>query len=393
VSEEKRPVVALVAHEVHDEGGMERAFAELVRRGHDDVDFVVIAARVQDDLRSLVRWERVHAVMRPGPVRLASFAALARLAVRRTRPDLVHALGAIVPGNVDLATVQFCHAAYAELEAPEARPSPARGMNRWAYRSMALAAERTCFRAQRTRMLAPVSPGVRRELDRHYPDLPSRITPNGVDVELFKPDPDQRVVVRRANHAHDDDVVALFVGGDWERKGLSVALQAVAIARSEGARMKLWVVGRGDAERQRRWAADLGVGSHISFFPPERLPVRFFQGADVFLFPTSYETFSLVAYEAAACELPVIAPIVSGIEDLIGDGTTGIPADRRPETVAAALTALAGSRELRQRLGAAGRRRAMEYGWDRSVACVLAAYDELLSASRASSLVSPAAAR
>jgi glycosyltransferase involved in cell wall biosynthesis len=383
VPSDSRPLVALVAHEIHDEGGMERAFAELIRRGRDEVDFVVVAARLQEDLRPSVHWHRVRAIMRPGPVRLASFAAAARWALRSTQPDLVHTLGAIVPTEVDLATVQFCHAAYAEI-ADSTRRSAVRGLNRRLYRSMALAAERRSFRHGTTRMLAPVSAGVRREVERFYPDVPSRITPNGVDSVLFRPDGEQRIAARRAAGVEEDEVVCLFVGGDWDRKGLPIAVQAVALARAGGARLKLWVVGRGDVKGHRRRAGLLGIESHVAFFPPERLPVRFFQGADLFVFPTAYETFSLVAYEAAACELPVVAPLVSGIEDLIGDGTTGIPVDRRAASVAAALVRLADDAEMRRRLGAAGRERAAEYGWERSAASVLAAYEELLTGTRTS---------
>ena len=38
-----RPTVILVAHAIHDHGGMERAMAELIRRGRDRAHFVVVA--------------------------------------------------------------------------------------------------------------------------------------------------------------------------------------------------------------------------------------------------------------------------------------------------------------------------------------------------------------
>jgi glycosyltransferase involved in cell wall biosynthesis len=45
--------------------------------------------------------------------------------------------------------------------------------------------------------------------------------------------------------------------------------------------------------------------------------------ADVFVFPSSYETFSLVTYEAAAAGLPIVVSQLNGVEDLLVDGDNG----------------------------------------------------------------------
>jgi glycosyltransferase involved in cell wall biosynthesis len=379
VTGDERLRVALVAHEIHDGGGMERAFAELLRRTTSDVDFTVFASVLQVDLRPLVRWIRVPGPRRPALGRFASFWAGSARAMRGLDVDLVHTLGAITPRRADLATVPFCHAAYVEVPAgaPGGR-SRLRAVNEAAYRRVVLQAERRRYRPSRVRLLAPVSPGVERELRRFYPTVPTHLTPNGVDLERFRPDDAVRADVRLRAAVHDDEIVALFVGGDWVRKGLRAAIDGVAAARRNGAAVRLWVVGRGDAKAELDHAHRLGIGENVTFFPPEGTVERFFQAADVFVLPTAYETFSLVAYEAAACGLPIVATMVSGIEDLIGDGACGIPVVAEADAIAGALCRLAADGELRASMGTAGRERAAGYDWGASARSVLSAYERLL---------------
>jgi UDP-glucose:(heptosyl)LPS alpha-1,3-glucosyltransferase len=176
------------------------------------------------------------------------------------------------------------------------------------------------------------------------------------------------------------DVVALFLGGDWDHKGLGVAIEGLARASSElEAQMLLWVVGHGNERRFRDVAERNGVNDRVKFFGIRPDPERFHQAADVFVLPTLYETFSLAAFEAAASGLPLVAPAVSGIEELIGDGEAGIVVERTAMSVGRALTRLATDADLRARLGAAGRRRASEYTWERSIEAMLAVYGELLA--------------
>ena len=209
--------------------------------------------------------------------------------------------------------------------------------------------------------------------------MPTRVAPNGIDIERFRPDGDAREEIRLAEGVGPSEVVALFLGGDWDSKGLGLTITGLAGASSDlDARLILWVVGRGDARRFRTIAERNGVGDRVIFFGLRPDPERFYQGADLFVLPTLYETFSLASFEAAASGLPVVAPAVSGIEELIGDGEAGIVVERTPESVARALARLAEDADLRARMGAEGRRRASEYTWERSVEAMLDVYGELL---------------
>jgi glycosyltransferase involved in cell wall biosynthesis len=376
-----RPRVALVAHDIHDGGGMERAFAELLRRASPRYDFTVYASSLAADLRPLVEWRRIPTPARPFPLKFSVFFFTAGFRLYGARADVVHTLGAIAPNRADLATIQFCHAGYvAKLgRLTPGTPRPLHRLNRGISRLLALAAERWCYRASRLHYFACVSQGVRKELASHYPTIASALTPNGVDIDRYKPDASRREKTRNEEAVEDGETLCLFVGGDWDHKGLEIAIRALALARPPEHRLRLWIVGRGDRRRYEQVAAEQGLAPRVRFFGPRDDTERFYQAADILVFPTQYETFSLVAYEAAACCLPVVATKVSGIEDLVVDGESGFLVERTPEAVAGALVRLAVDPELRARMGREGRRRASAYTWGPSVDSIERVYEQLLS--------------
>ena len=368
--------IGLVAHDVHDHGGMERAFAELVRRAHDRYEFVVISSELATDLQPLVEWRRIRIPRRPVPLRFMLFFVLAGIRLARARVDVVHTLGALVPNRAHIATVQFCHAGFRERRLSKSDPGKPflRRLNTRIARALGFAVERWFFGTGRAGALAPVSEGVASELRRHYPGVPVAVTPNGVDVHRFRADAKARLQLRTEEGAGPRDVIALFVGGDWDHKGLAIAIEGVSGAARRGAdAVGLWVVGRGDQDRFGALATQLGIGDAVRFFGSRSDTERFYQAADIFVLPTLYETFSIATYEAAASGLPVVATRVSGIAELVSDDA-GFLVDRNADQVAKALYRLISEPQLRRSMGEAGRRRAQRFTWDKSVESVLALY-------------------
>lgn len=348
-----------------------------MRHCSEQVAFVVVAADLAPELRPLVaRWVRVRVPRRPFPLRFATFFVWAGVALRRLDVDVVHTVGAIVPNRVDVATVHFCHAGYRAVTgrlAPEGAP-PARRVNSTISRVLALLAERWCYRPSRLRTFAAVSEGLAAEVRTCYPGIPVSITPNGIDTGRFRPDPAIRAVVRDDHGIDADRCVALFVGGDWDRKGLSLAVEAVAKARADGVDVVLWVVGKGDGERVGALAIALGVGDAVTFFGPRTDTERFYQAADVFVLPSAYETFSIACFEAAASGLPLVVPPIHGAGELVGADEAGMLVAREGSSVASALVALAGDPARRSALGAEARRRAGGFTWEASAESVAGLY-------------------
>lgn len=367
----RRPRVALVAHEVSGEQGSGRVIRELVLRASDRVDFVVVARELAEELRPLVEWRRVRAPANPYRTKAAAFFVLGAIEIARARADLVHlhTIGPLVPNRCDLNTAHFIRAGFFEaagIFGPDGLP-PVRRLSPRAH----LALERWCNR--RARLLAAVSEGSKRDLERLFPGVPVVVTPNGVDAERFAPDPASREELRRAEGVGPDEIVALVVANSWSQKGVGVAIEALGATT-----VRLWVVGYGDAEGYGARAAETGVGGRVRFFGTQTHVAPFYRAADVFLLPSLYEQASLAACEAAASGLPLVVTPVSGMEELVGAEEGGLLVERTPAAVAQALSRLAGNPELRARMGEAARSRALELTWEQTVESILAAYERLL---------------
>ena len=375
------PVVVLVAHDIHDRGGMERACAELIRRGRGKIDFIVVAADLAPELRPFVkRWVQARIPRRPFPLKFVLFWFFAGRALRHIEADLVHTVGAILPNRVDVASIHFCHAGFLAANgglAPRDAPLMRRA-NTALSRALALAAERWSYRPSRLRAFATVSLGVAEEVARFYSSIPMTVTPNGVDIERFRPDLAVRAALRAAETV-GEAVVALFVGGDWDRKGLHIAIDAVSKVRAAGYDLRLWVVGHGDAARLGALAKRHGVAREIRFFGPRSDIERFYQAADLLVMPSAYEAFSLVCLEAAASGLPLVIPPISGASEIVGSDEGGLVVERSVRFVADALATLASDAELRIRLGVTARQHASAYTWQRSAESVMNLYEALLA--------------
>jgi glycosyltransferase involved in cell wall biosynthesis len=376
-----RKRVALVGHEVREHGGMDRAVTELLRRASDEVEFHVISTELSDALRPLVKWHRLRTPRRPFPLRYVAFYLVAGIRLRRLRVDVVHTLGAIVPNRVDVATVHACHAGFVRATgalAPAGAPI-LRRINTAVSRVLSLAAERWTYRPSRVRTVAAVSTGVSQELQHHYPGVRVEITPNGVDTDRFRPDPDVRRGLRLEEGIDLDQFVALFVGGNWDHKGLPIAIESIAKGREMGSPIdELWVVGSGDTALSRSIAMSHDVADAVKFFGSRPDVERFYKAADCFVLPSLYEAFSLVLLEAAASGLPIITTPVNGVAELDGDRAMLI-VDRSADALAKAIADLRTDPDLIDRLSQAGRARALSYTWADSVESVLRIYRDLVS--------------
>lgn len=365
---QQRPRIALASHEVADVGGAERPVVELVRRAAREFDVVVVSRELAPELRPLVTWRRAWAPARPFRLKAVVFFLTGGLRLLGLRRQLLHTTGPVVPQKADLVMVQFLREAFYDLVgASRRRPTTA----------VHLALERWCLR--RARMLEAVSRRGAEELRRYFPGSRVTIAPNGIDPDRFRPEPRTRVEVRADEGVGADSVVALFVGGAWPRKGLSVAIEGLARAARTSTDLQLWVVGPGNPEKYRDVLEREAVADRVRFFGPREDTERFYRAADLFVLPTLYETFCLAAYEAAASGLPVVATPVGGIDELVGDGAAGIAVERAAESVAAALARLAGDARLRARMGEIAHERAQGFSWDRVTERRLEIYRRLLA--------------
>ena len=358
--------VTLVAHSVGTVGGMERVLAELalgLRRSGYGV--TVIARTCELPANAGVVFHRVPGPRRPFLVSYPWFMLAGSLAVRRWRRGIVQANGAIVLNRVDTIAVHYCH------QVGQATPSRPTTLFRWYVRVVGWVkrvAERLCFRANSSATFVCVSNGVAEEMREHYPEMAGQVVTiyNGVDTAAFEPGmrKHEALRIRAMLKIPEGRLIAAFVGGEWERKGLRLVLEALALAPN----WDLVVAGHGDERRYQEVADSLGVGEAVHWLGVTRDIQAVYELADAFVLPSSYETFSLVTFEAAASALPIVATRVSGVREFIEDGKNGFLINPEPNMIAHRLTQLGEDPVLRDRLGRAARLSALRFGWDVMVA-------------------------
>jgi glycosyltransferase involved in cell wall biosynthesis len=357
--------VTIVAHDIGPVRGMERQLSALVmglaQLGHK---ITVIARSCELPAGVDVAVHRVRGPSRPFLIAYPWFLIAGSIAVRRRQRGVVQATGAIVLNRVDVIAVHYCH----RVGSPT--PSRATAIFRIQARLAGIlkrAGERACFRPGRATAFVCVSEGIAEELRTYYPALaPSVVTVhNGIDTASFSPGlhHNEAVAMRSSLNISKDRLLAAFVASEWERKGLASVIRALALAR----KWDLVVAGGGDVEHYRALADSLGVGESIHWLGVTRAVEVVYEMADAFVLPTSYESFSLVSFEAAASGLPILVTPVNGVRELIEDGRNGFLVSRDPNAIAARLEQLGEDPALRARLGEAARASALAFDSERMV--------------------------
>lgn len=181
------------------------------------------------------------------------------------------------------------------------------------------------------------------------------ITPS-VDASVFAPRPREPLAGRALR--------VLGVGRLHWKKGYEFALSAIHALVRRGVAVEYRIVGDGE-HRDAIEAAieELGIETAVTLLgvQPSEVVRDEMQRADVLLHAAVSEGFCLVALEAQAMELPVVASDADGLPGNVADGETGFVVARRdPRALADRLEELAKDDALRGRLGASGRRRALE---------------------------------
>ncbi len=208
------------------------------------------------------------------------------------------------------------------------------------------------------------------------------LVPSGVDHAFFSPG--DRAGARTALGL-DDRPTLLFVGRIQPLKGLTVAVEALARLRDRSTR--LVVVGgpsgaEGPAELARVMGliAELGLGDRVTFIEPQphHMLSTWYRAADVVVVPSRSESFGLVALEAAACGVPVVASAVGGLRTLVDDGVTGLLVeDRDPAAWARAIDRLLDEPEKAAWMGAAAAADARRYSWSTTAGRLRRLYADL----------------
>jgi glycosyltransferase involved in cell wall biosynthesis len=320
------------------------------------------ALRPFDDLRSLITLTRAVRTFRPDLVHThtAKAGLLGRLAAilgGRPRPVIVHTFhGHVLEGYFGRVQTGF----YRLLERLLGRASDA---------------------------LIGVSSATVDDLVRLGvgPRSKFRVIPIGLDLARFTEPPNgARARFRAEVGASDDDVVVTFVGRLVPIKRVDLALQSFAHARSQGAPVRLAIVGDGQLRDElEAIARNLAVADAAIFLGYREDMVEVTAGADIALLTSANEGTPVSLIEAGAAGRPAVSTGVGGVADVVTSETGIVVAPGDDRALGAAISELATDGERRQAMGTRAREHVLgRFSVTRLVADVDALYGELLRSRR-----------
>ena len=194
---------------------------------------------------------------------------------------------------------------------------------------------------------------------------------NGLDTELFSPDP---------SVARDPRQVLCVGRASDPTKGIRTLVEALARLPRD---VRLVLVDREQSEA-RRWAEERGCGDRLVVTGRVPTPelVRLYRSSALVLVPSRYEGFGLPAAEAMACGTPVVATRAGALAEVMETGGGGVLVDvGDAEALAKEASALLEQAETRARLGAQSRERIVAaYAWPAVAARTSQVYREVAAA-------------
>jgi D-inositol-3-phosphate glycosyltransferase len=222
------------------------------------------------------------------------------------------------------------------------------------------------------------------ELVRFYDADPNRIAevPLGVDHAFFSPG---NPAGARAALGLGSGPVMLFVGRIQPLKGVELAIRAFAASKHKDAQLVIvggpsGIGGLDEVARMHCLTEDLGIANRVRFCDPQphHILSTYYRAADVCLVPSRSESFGLVALEAAACGIPVVASNVGGLQTLVDHGETGaLITERDPELWAATIDRILDTPFLASMMGQRAATRSLRYAWSYTGARLRRLYADL----------------
>jgi glycosyltransferase involved in cell wall biosynthesis len=384
----KKVKIAFAMINCNRRDGSARAVNEVVEKLADRGHEVHLFARKAEDLDlNKVRWHQVPGVGWPEVADFLTYHLKVNRGIPRRYFDIIHGIGCntLRANVITIQNIQPAKKKILDRLGSLEQVSLPRRATRALYLKVTSDAEQKLYThrpGKRPPLFLPVSRGVESELRQHYDigPAPVKIVPNAADLNIFKPiSEEQRLAWRKENGLAADDIVLIFAGGEWVRKGLDLAIKGLALVPEP--RAKLYIAGDDPArDTLKALASENGVGDRVLFGGFRKdVPIAL-ASSDIFFFPSWYEAFSLATIEAAACGLPIVATSINGTEDFIQPGVTGDFVKSDPKHIAQVIEPLIKDAQKRAEMGRNARQLVEQnYTWDRVTDATENAYKEYLN--------------
>jgi len=312
--------VALLKSTFHSYGGLEkyclRIFYALQKRG-DDVTLLSSS--------SVRPCTQVCRRLKSTAMHMLWFDWQCRKWLRKNPQDIVFGFDRhFLPLDIYRAG-NGCHAAYLKRRKPSFLKSLSFSIN--PLHVLTLMSEKKTFENPKCKLICN-SNMVREEIAEYYSEEQIRhVVHNGVEwgelSERFS---------KRAKPSAVPQI--LFIGHEWNRKGLEIVLRAIALVPN----VRLVAVGHErNPEIYIKLAESLGVLDRVQFVPEAQDPVPWYQQSQIFILPTLYDPFANVTIEAMAMGLYVITSPSNGASEIIVPGMNGSVVDLIPKKISESI--------------------------------------------------------
>ena len=208
------------------------------------------------------------------------------------------------------------------------------------------------------------------------------VVPNGIDADSFII-PYSKEECRKKLGLADESSILLFVGALSPHKNPEVIIRAIPALKHNIKNIRLLFVGEGVLKNQlQKISRELGVEDQVTFLDfidNQEHKAMLYKSADVFVLPSTQESFGIVILEAMACGIPVVATTVGGITNLVQDGQTGLLVPpQNSEILTKTIEKLLGDFRLRQKLAEEGKKLVWNYSWSKIADQTETLYQEVM---------------
>jgi len=326
-----------------------------------------------------IKIHSVQAIKKNSFLRVLSFAWFALQSIRSESFDIVQSHERIWSQDIYRAG-DGCHREWLERRS-RYLPFIKRLFFRFSFfHQLILGLEKRIFENGECKKIIAISEMVKRDILKHYqlPEDRVKVVYNGVDLHRFNPSNRKsfRGELRQQLRISDEEVMILFVGSGFERKGLEYLIKSVQYMKQKNWRLVL--VGKGKWKRYLDFASKENREKITHLEPIDEIE-KLYAAADFFVLPSIYEPFGNANLEALASGLPIITSCNCGVAEIITPQKEGIiledPSDSK--AIADAIDYLMGSK-IREPMGQSARLLAEKFTHERNASEMLQIYQKLI---------------
>src|SRR3989337_1331923 len=378
--------IALVVYQfIKEKGGVESYVFNLSRHLLDRCHEVhIFAHRFGQDQDKRLLFHHVPAITFWSPLKYWTFAVNAPKIIKKTgiKFDLIH--GVTQTLSQDIYRVGGgCHWDYMMHTYPLMQSTTGKIIMCLNPRHLSiLLLERIIFKRNRYKQITCISEQCKKEIMHHYKIYANDIEViyNGVDTNTFTPQNRIRYrdVIRVKYAVAPDEVLLLFVGSGFKRKGLKYIIDALPLIDTDK-KIKLLVAGRGKVREYQKLAKENGIIDKIIFAGVYKNIQEIYAAGDIFVFPSEYDAFGTACLEAMASGLPVVVSKTSGVSEIIMQGKEGFVINHpiNAKEMVIYIDALL-DKEKREEMGSAARQKSEMYSFEANIEKTLRIYHRVL---------------